>query len=335
MATGSMLRATAYRPARMLLRRLTALVRRPVVVSTLLLSVAGYGIGPHVEIDCYRLSVAAMVQRDHGRVHTASPATRAADRLADVSPTDQARVEGTLAAAAPVDRPYLLKVWAAGHSADDIVTFARLIRGKGSGWLRTHLSLIDPDGSGSATYRSSPVEQTDDTTCGSMTILVARAMADPLYALHLTTGDSSYRADASASHFQMRLTAEERRIHDATNRFWPQRLGSTPIGLSSELNRHADALGARYEPRFVTGTGGKSALRDAVEAAGNGQPVPVLIGNWIPRHYILLIGRDGGDLVIYEPGYATVDRISAQSFLDGKIDVIGYRHLYSVVTPTA
>ncbi|HET6987017.1 MAG TPA: hypothetical protein VFI00_10385 [Kribbella sp.] len=329
-----MLRATVFRPARML-RRWSAIVRRPAVVSTLLLSVAGYGIGPHVGIDCYPLSVAALVQRTHDPVHTASAATRAAERLGDASPADRARVKATLAAAAPVDRPYLLQAWAAGHSADDIVTFARLIRGKRPGWLRNHLSLIDPEWTGSATYRSSPVEQTDDTACGSMTVLVARAMTDPLYALYLTTGDSRDRADASASHFQARLTAEEHRIHAATNRFWPQRLGSTPSGLTSELNRHADALGARYEPRLVTGTGGKSALRDAVEAAGNGHPVPVLIGNWIPRHYILLIGRDAGDLLIYEPGYATVDRISAQSFLDGKVDVIGFHHIYSVVTPTA
>ena len=159
------------------------------------------------------------------------------------------------------------------------------------------------------------------------------AMTDPLYALYLTTGDSTDRADASASHFQARLTAEEHRIHNATNRFWPQRLGSTPVGLSSELNRHADALGARYEPRLVVGAGGKSALRDAVDAAGNDQPVPVLIGNRIPRHYILLIGLDGPDLLVYEPGYATVDRISAQSFLDGKLDLIGFHHIYSVVTP--
>jgi hypothetical protein len=329
-----MLRATVFRPARML-RRLTAIARRRVVVSTLLLSVAGYGIGPYVEIDGYPLSVAAAVQGNRGPVRTESTATRAAERLDSASPADRARVQATLAAAASVDRPYLVQAWAAGHSADDIATFARLIRGRRPAWLRTHLSLIDPNWSGSATYRSSPVEQTDDTTCGSMTILVARAVTDPLYALYLTTGDSADRADASAAHFQARLTAEEHRIHNATNRFWPQWLGSTPAGLSSELNRHADALGARYEPRLVTGAGDTSALRDAVEAAGNHQPVPVLIGNWIPRHYILLIGRDGSDLLVYEPGYATVDRVSAQSFLDGKIDLIGFHHIYSVVTPAA
>ena len=56
-----------------MLRRWTAIVRRPAVVSTLLLSLTGYGIGPHLEIDCYPLSVAALVQGHHGPVHTARP----------------------------------------------------------------------------------------------------------------------------------------------------------------------------------------------------------------------------------------------------------------------
>ena len=329
-----MLRATVFKPAR-ILRRWTAIVRRPAVASTLLLSLLGYGIGPLVQLDCFPLSVAALVQRDDRAVHTESPAARAARWLDDASPADRARVEETLAAAGPEARPYLLAALAAGHSTGDIVTFARLIRGKHSGWLRAHLSLIDPDEPGSVTYHYSRVRQTDDTTCGPMTILMARAMTDPLYALYLTTGDSTDRADASTAHFQVRLTAEEHRIHNATNRFWPQRLGSTPVGMSKELNRHAEALGARYEPRLVTGISGKSALADAVEAAGSGQPVPVLIGNRIPRHYILLIGRDGSDLVVYEPGYATVDRISEQSFLHGKVDVLGFHHVYSVITPSA
>jgi hypothetical protein len=93
-ATGSMLRATAFKPARML-RRLTAIVRRPVVVSTLLLSLMGYGIGPHVQLDSFPLNVAALVQRNHDPVHLESPATRAATWLDDASPADRAQVGKT------------------------------------------------------------------------------------------------------------------------------------------------------------------------------------------------------------------------------------------------
>jgi hypothetical protein len=243
-------------------------------------------------------------------------------------------VEATLAAAGPDERPYLLEAFAAGHSVDEIIDFAQLIRGKRPEWLSRHLRLLDQDGPGWVTYRASPVRQTDDTTCGSMTILMARAMTDPLYALYLTTGDSTDPAAAGAAQFRARLTAEEHRIHDATNRFWPQRLGSTPDGVRAELDRHVDALGARYKSQLAAGPDGKHALREAADAADDAQPVPVLVGNRIPQHYVLLIGRDGGDLLFYEPTHATLDRISEQSFLEGKVSALGFRHVYAVITPS-
>jgi hypothetical protein len=279
------------------------------LASVLLLPVAGLGIGAHVQHD-HRPTVVAL------------------------SAADEARVEATVAAAGPYEKPYLLEAVAAGHSGDDLVTFARRIRGKQPRWLRRHLTLVDPSGSGWVTYRTAPVEQTGDTTCGSMTILMARAMTDPLYALYLTTGDSTDPAAASGSQFEARLAAEEVRIHHATNRFWPERLGSTPAGLSSELNRHVDALGTRYEPQYVTGGGGKAALRAAVAAVDRSQLVPVLIGDLVPRHFVLLIGRDGGDLLFYEPAHAAIGRISQQAFLGGTLDALGFHHVFAVVTPT-
>ncbi|TDW22023.1 hypothetical protein EV650_0855 [Kribbella kalugense] len=285
----------------------------------MLVSLAGYGISPQ--------SPPIVVHQD--QVSAASPATRAEERLDAMSTADRDRVQATLAAAGRDERPYVVEVVAAGHSAAEVASFARLISGKRPRWLQTHLDLLDPDGSGWVAYRSSPVQQPDDTSCGPMTILMARAISDPFYSLYLTTGDTTDRADAGAEQFQARLTAEEHRIHAETNRFWPQSLGSTPLGMSNELNRYAAALGTRYQARPADG----STLSDAAEAAGNGQPVPVLIGDWIPRHYILLIGRAGGDLIYYEPGYATVGHISEQDFVQGKIDVIGFHRIFAVVRP--
>ena len=289
----------------------------------MLVSLAGYGIGPQPE----PAQVPVVVHQDP--VPAASPGARAGERLDAMSPADRDRVQAILASAGRDEREYVVEVVAAGYSADEVASFARLIRGKRPRWLQTHLDLLDPDGSGWVAYRSSPVQQPDDTSCGPMTILMARAMSDPYYSLYLTTGDSTDRADARAEQFQARLTAEEHRIHAETNRFWPQRLGSTPLGMSNELNRYAGALGTRYESRLAD----RSALAAAADAAGNGDSVPVLIGDWIPRHYILLIGRAGGDLIYYEPGYATVGHLSEQDFVHGKINVIGFHHIYAVVRP--
>ncbi|MGW6281306.1 hypothetical protein [Kribbella sp. NPDC055071] len=300
MKMGSMLRATA-----------------------MLLSLASYGLGPQLAL----AQTPAVAHQDP--VATQSPAERAGERLDAMSPTDRDRVQATMAAAGRDERPYVVDVVAAGHTADEVASFAGLIRGKRPRWLHTHLDLLEPDGSGWVAYRSAPVQQPDDTSCGPMTLLMARAMTDPYYALYLTTGDSTARSDAAPEQFQARLTAEEDRIHAATNRFWPQRLGSTPLGMSAELNRYAGVLGTRYQPRLAD----RSARTDAAEAAGEGHPVPVLIGNWVPRHYILLIGRTGDDLTYYEPGYATVGHLSVQAFEHGDLSVIGFHHIYAVVTP--
>jgi hypothetical protein len=275
-----------------------------------------------------------LVPRNGGPIQTEPLAARAAKRLADASPADRTRVRAALSAAGPAERQYVLEVLAAGHSADEVVRFAQLIRGRRPQWLRRHLSLVDPSGPVWVTYRASRVQQTDDTACGSMSILMARAMADPLYTLYLTTGGSTSPAAASAEQFQARLAAEEQRIHDATNRFWPQRLGSTPSGVSTELNKYADALGTHYEPRLVTRALGSSALRDAVTAADSAQLVPVLIGDWIPRHYVLLIGRDKDGLLFYEPIRGRLTWVTEQEFLKGSVGALGFQHVYAVIAPS-
>ncbi|MGW6200775.1 hypothetical protein ACWF0M_31830 [Kribbella sp. NPDC055110] len=289
--------------------------------TAVLLSLAGCGITPQGEF------AQAPAVAHHDPVPTESPAARAEERLAAMSPGDRGRVQAAIGTAGPGERPYVVDVVAAGHNANDVASFAALIRGKRPHWLQTHLDLLDPGGSGWVEYRSSPVQQPDDTSCGPMTVLMARAMADPFYALYLTTGDSTARSNAGPDEFQARLTAEEHRIHAATNRFWPQQLGSTPFGISDELNRYAGALGTRYQAQLAD----RSTLAAAAEAAGEGHPVPVLIGDWIPRHYILLIGRTGNDLTYYEPGYATVGHLSEQSFEHGKLNVIGFHHIYALV----
>jgi hypothetical protein len=343
-------------------RYLPALVRAPAVVSVALLPLMGYGTA-HQGQNCHQLSTAAhiltqaagsaavsirqvsgladgavelagLASRSSDPIQIQSQAARVAQRPADASPADRARVETAVAAAGPDQRPYVLKTIAAGHSADEVVTFAQTIRDKKLWWLRTHLSLIEPSGPGRVTYDASRVQQADNTTCGSMSILMARAIADPLYTLYLTTGGSNDPAAAGAAQFQARLATEEHRIHDASNTFWPQRLGSTPAGVSGELNRHADALGTRYDARLIGHARGNPALRDAVTAARNGQPVPVLTGDWLPRHYVLLIGRDGGDLLLYEPTKGTVHQVGEQDFLDGNMRGLQYPHIQAVITPS-
>jgi hypothetical protein len=251
----------------------------------------------------------------------------------DASPADRAEVLAAAATAGSLQEPYVLKAFAAGHSVDEVVRFASLIRGRKPIWLRTHLNLVDPDGPWLVTYHAALVRQVDNTTCGSTVILMARAIADPIYAFSLTSGGRGDRAAATAGQFEARLGAEEQRIHDATNTIWPKRFGTTPSGVAAELNRHAGALGTRYDAQLVGR--GDQVLRNAVTAARSGLPVPVLIGDWLPRHYVLLIGVDSRDLLFYEPDEATLIRVGVQDFLDGKAGPLGFPHVQAVITPVS
>jgi hypothetical protein len=166
---------------------------------------------------------------------------------------------------------------------------------------------------------------------------MARALADPLYALYLTNGGGAGDNPPNAGAlFGDRLRAEEQRIHDSTNLVWPQSLGTPPWGVSDELNLHREAFGTDFTWRLVDDTDSGSvnqALRDAVTAVDGGQPVPVLIGDSVPRHYVLMVGHDGDDLLFYNPSGA-VTRVSEQDFRDGNMSALGFRHVQGVITPT-
>jgi len=166
-------------------------------------------------------------------------------------------------------------------------------------------------------------------------ILIARLMTDPLYAMQFTAGnptDDSVVVD--------RLRREEQRIHDSTNWLWPEALGTTPWGVSHELDQHAKEMGTDYDWHLVDDTDPRSvdpAMRSAVTAADQGHPVPVLIGDGVPRHYVLLVGHDGDNLVFYDPGDGGVKHIPAADFLDGHMVDLGdgFQHVQGVVTPTS
>ena len=271
---------------------------------------------------------------------TPAQAERVGDRRALLTDGEQVRLDGILeASSSPQERGYLLKAFAAGHSLDELHAFGTHIHGRDPDWLRQHLSLLDPGQPGAVTFNGANVEQFDHTTCGATSIVVARAMIDPVYSLQLTAGgDPDAPAADSADAFTARLKAEEQRLHDSTNTLWPQRLGTTPWGVSGALNAHADAAGTGYDWHVVDDTDDRSvnpALHGAVAAVDQGYPVPVLIGDSYPQHYVLLVGHDGSDLLFYQPEHpGEVVRVGEQDFRNGNMSALGYRHVQAVITPT-
>ncbi|MFC6016755.1 hypothetical protein ACFP2T_11130 [Plantactinospora solaniradicis] len=265
--------------------------------------------------------------------------SRAADRYDQLGPQDRRRFDELLAQApSQAHRAYLLKALAAGHPLDNVVAFGRTINGREEAWLHRHLSLVNPGQTGSATYDGGRLRQYNDVTCGSMTTIMLRSIADPLYALHLTTGgnpDDPKAVDRDA--VLQRLADEQQAIYERSSRNWPDQLGTPPWGLVGELNNHAGTLGTGYEFRLVDDTDAGSvnpALRDAVAAVDAGHTVPVLAGDSYPAHYVLLVGHDGSDLVIYNPGSGVVGRVDENDFRNGNLgSAAGFAHANGVALP--
>jgi hypothetical protein len=283
-----------------------------------------------------------------------SPAqlARATQALDGLSPQDYATMQALLAAAgSDKERAYLLKALAAGHPVGEVQRFAGMIRGKPSDWLDQHLTLVHPGSDQGFSYTDANgetvrIDQYDETTCGSTAILATRSMADPLFTLDLTTGGNPDDPSAtSAAEFEKRLSAEEQRIHDQSTAGklgpfnYPQAIGTPPWGVADQLNQYGNATGTQYGSHWVDNTDAGQidrALSDVEASVDSGQPVPVLIGDGVPRHYVLVIGHHGGDLQIYEPTSGRTVTVSETDFRDGTpafANAVGYPNVQAVVTP--
>jgi hypothetical protein len=285
-----------------------------------------------------------------------SPAqlARATQALGRLSPEDYARMQALLAAAgSDKERAYLLKALAAGHSIAEVTAFAGMIRGKPGDWLDQHLVLVHPGSDQAFSYTDAngntvAIDQYDETTCGSTSILATRSMADPIFTLDLTTGgDPNDPTANSANAFEQRLSAEEQRIHDQSTAGklgpfdYPQAIGTPPWGVADQLNQYGGATGTHYGSHWVDNTSDASAgsALSTVEASvDSGQPVPVLIGDSVPRHYVLVVGHHGSDLQIYEPTSGRTVTVSESDFRNGTpafAQAVGYPNVQAVVTPDA
>lgn len=251
---------------------------------------------------------------------------RASRRRAGLDSADRVTFDDALAAAAsPLERAYLWKALAAGHGTSALTEFADRIRGRSPEWLRTHLSVIDPARRGRIVVGGQPFAQTDGTTCGTTSIVVTRVLADPVYALRLTTDD-----DPGG------LADEQQRLHSRTNPIWPEAFGTSPWGMERGL---AAETGTRYDFRWADDTDPdalSTATRDVLAAVDAGHPVPLLVGNAYPAHYILVVSHDAGRLLVYNPAGGRLTEIGVDDLAAGQLGgATAFRHLHGLLTPQA
>ena len=163
------------------------------------------------------------------------------------------------------------------------------------------------------------LRQRDGVTCGPTVAVVAGALLDPGQRAELS--DPAWFADQQA------------RVHAEVNRIWPRRLGTTPTGMARALTAHSFPSGVRYRWRLFHGRRDKlSDVRRAVEADW---PVAMLIGRFIPRHWVLIVEADGLQWQCYEPSSGKVRPVKVDAVRRSRLSGLGYPRPFALVLPRA
>lgn len=179
------------------------------------------------------------------------------------------------------------------------------------------------------------LRQRDGLTCGPAVAVVAGALMDPSHRAALLN-PSGCAVTASGRDW---FAGEQGRIHAEVNRIWPRRLGTTPAGMARALTAQAAAaFGVRYRWRLCRGR--RDGLADVLAALDRKYPVALLIGNWLPRHWVLLVDRHRDDdrrhdglLQCYEPSSGTVVSVPVAGIRSGCLTGLGFPRPYAVVVP--
>ncbi|RZT87728.1 hypothetical protein EV383_4654 [Pseudonocardia sediminis] len=172
------------------------------------------------------------------------------------------------------------------------------------------------------------LRQVDGTTCGPTVLTVLAAATEPGW---FDTGP-----DGTGERFGDRFGAAQKLVHRQANRWWPRFVGTTPFGLLQWLHRHAPAAG-RYRLSWVDDTssadltGAFDAVTTAVRA---GRPVPVMVGTWLPRHWVLAIGEAGPGWRVYEPSSGEVRVLDPELLRERRAGpVLGWPRLHAALLP--
>ncbi|HWN34229.1 MAG TPA: hypothetical protein VNP03_15880 [Pseudonocardia sp.] len=281
-------------------------------------------------------------------------AARVRQRLAGLRPEIAEPVRAALAGARPEDRPHLRRALAAGHPARDVLALAERIAARPPDWVASRLRLVD-DVPGPQDRGGVRLDQVDATTCGTAVLLALATGADPLLALALTE---------PAAGFGARFDRCQLLVHRQSNLWWPRALGTSPWGMASWLARRATGLGPyrvrsvacasvadrtrrRLVPSLLVPSRGvprrsgdalAGVVREVDRALALGDPVPLLVGARLPRHYVLALRRDGGAgqpcWRIYEPSSGEVRAVPVAAVQERRLaSWLGFDRVHAALLP--
>jgi hypothetical protein len=159
------------------------------------------------------------------------------------------------------------------------------------------------------------LRQRDGVTCGPTVAVVAGALLNPAYRNRVLESD--------AHAFE-----EQARVHAEVNRVWPRRLGTTPSGMARALNEHSTV---RYRWRRFRGR--RDDLSDVLSAVDSGWPVAMLIGSFIPRHWVLIADADADALQCFEPSSGELRPVDVDHVRASRLVGLGFPRPFAFVLP--
>jgi hypothetical protein len=172
------------------------------------------------------------------------------------------------------------------------------------------------------------LRQRDGVSCGPAVVVVAGALLDSGYRAKFTGGDDVGAAGRAW------FDGEQRRVHAAANRIWPRALGTTPWGMAQSISGHSVRYGVRYGWRLPRPLGSPQVALSDVERAVNGHwPVAMLVGNVIPRHWVLIVEVAGDELRCYEPSSGEVRSVSKAAVRHARLTGLGFPRPFAFVLP--
>jgi hypothetical protein len=165
------------------------------------------------------------------------------------------------------------------------------------------------------------LRQRDGVTCGPSVAVMAGALLDPGRHAALAEPDSGPTLFA----------AEQLRVHAEVNRIWPRRLGTTPWAMARALTAQGSTAGVCYRWRMFRGR--RDGLADVAAAAGADRPVAMLVGRFIPRHWVLVVDAGGDKLTCYEPSSGEVRSADVAAARQARLTGLGYSRPFAFVVP--
>jgi hypothetical protein len=167
------------------------------------------------------------------------------------------------------------------------------------------------------------LRQRDGVTCGPSVVVVAGALLDPGYRAALSDPDSG----------QAWFADEQVRVHAELNRVWPRMLGTTPTGMARALTARSASSGVRYRWRLFRGR--RDRLSDVRRAVEGDWPVALLLGRFIPRHWVLIVDTTWLHWQCYEPSSGQVRPIEVDAVRRSRLSGLGYPRPFAFVLPSS